>query len=338
MSLATDSAVAPTAPRVSIAMATCQGERFLAEQLDSLAAQTLPPDQLVVCDDASTDRTSSIVESFSARAPFEVVLRRNPTRLGTTGNFERATSLCDGEVIFFSDQDDYWLPEKIERVLAVFDTNSEIGAVLHNGRVVDGSHQPLGYDLWQAVGFVDSEQAMARAGHAADVFLRHVVAAGTTLAFLARFKPLLLPFPELRSAHDAWAAFMIASVAEFALLDAELIDYRLHGDNQFGLKLFDLRAQYAQAKVQVEERAFAYAGAFFREARSRLANADDGTGRPSRELLALIDAKIEHSDRRDLMSGRLLGRLPDIMGEAIRGRYGRYSYGWKSVAQDIFLR
>jgi glycosyltransferase involved in cell wall biosynthesis len=322
---------------VSVAMATHRGERFVTEQLESIASQTRCPDELIVCDDASDDRTCELVEAFASTAPFDVRLVRNPERLGTTANFGKAVSLCSGDIIFFADQDDHWRAPKVERMLEVFARSPETGAVLCNGDVVDEERRALGYDLWRAVGFDAREQSAVRAGEAVRVFMRHVVAAGTTLAFRGDFKPLLLPFPELRSAHDAWVAFMIAAVSRFEILDEPLIEYRLHDTNQFGLKLFDLLAQYRQARVQLSDRAFAYAASFFREARERLREQAEDTALPT-PLLEEIDAKIAHSELRDAMPRQLHRRMGGIGREALSGRYNRYGYGWKSIAQDIFLR
>jgi len=101
---------------ISIAMATYNGESFLAEQLDNLAKQTLKPLELVVCDDGSTDDTVAILEGFAALAPFPVSIHRNGTRLGHTENFLKAANLCSGKWIGFCDQDDVWLPNKLEVV------------------------------------------------------------------------------------------------------------------------------------------------------------------------------------------------------------------------------
>src|SRR5581483_5816839 len=99
--------------RISIAMATYNGGQFIREQLDSLSRQTFLPCELVVCDDGSTDHTLAIVETFAASAPFAVRIHRNKKRLGFGPNFLKAASLCDGEVIAFSDQDDVWLETKL---------------------------------------------------------------------------------------------------------------------------------------------------------------------------------------------------------------------------------
>src|ERR687894_3003245 len=101
--------------RFSVAMCTYNGARFVAEQLASVAAQTRPPDELVVCDDGSTDETCRLVEEFAARAPFPVRLFVNERNLGSTRNFGRAVALCEGDLVALSDQDDVWHPEKLER-------------------------------------------------------------------------------------------------------------------------------------------------------------------------------------------------------------------------------
>lgn len=329
---------AATGAAVSVAMATCNGGAYLEAQLASLVAQTRLPEELVVCDDASDDDTAARLDSFAASAPFAVRFERNPSRLGITRNFEKAASLCRGEIVFLADQDDVWLPDKIEKLVRALEDDARAGAVFSDGEVVDAGEETLGYGLWEALDFRASEQRSVREGRAHEVFLRHVVAAGTTMAFRARFLPLLTPFPDLRSAHDAWIAFLISAVSEVAILDAKLIRYRLHADNQIGLRRLHLAAQFAEARRQVDRGAFAYAVSFFEAARARL-RSDQAKGfEPRPGVLDVLDEKISHERRRDAMPASFFGRVPRVAGEALAGRYGRYAYGWKSAAQDLLLR
>lgn len=322
--------------RVSVAMATYNGARFVDEQLHSIAEQTRLPDELVVCDDESSDDTMERLERFASEADFEVRVHRNAPRLTTSPNFEKAVSLCTGDIVFLADQDDVWRPEKIEALCRVLDENPSAGAVFCNGRVTDADLKPLYMDLWKAQFFSSRERQMVRSGRSVEVFLRHVVAAGTTMAFRTRYRDLYLPFPALRDCHDAWIAFTIAAVADFHILDRDLIDYRIHGANQFGLRELTLREQLAHARKQIDVGAFTYAVDFFTAARERLAeNADFPC---SDRVLGLIGEKIDHSRVRDGMSARLPSRVPQIFAEAIGRRYSRYSYGFKSIAQDLFLR
>jgi glycosyltransferase involved in cell wall biosynthesis len=125
--------------RISIAMTTYNGAKYLQAQLDSFRDQTRLPDELVVCDDGSSDDTMQILSDFQKAAPFEVVVERNAVNLGFTKNFEKAVSLCTGDIVFLSDQDDIWFADKIEQVETVFIQNQGFHLVIHDGEIVDDS-------------------------------------------------------------------------------------------------------------------------------------------------------------------------------------------------------
>jgi glycosyltransferase involved in cell wall biosynthesis len=137
-----------TYPKISIAMATYNGARFIREQLDSLAAQTRLPYELIACDDGSTDSTLAILEDFAAMAPFPVRIYRNPERLGHADNFLKAASLCEGEWIAFCDQDDGWLPQKLEVVADAIRRHPEIVLVSHPAEFADEALRPTGQIAW----------------------------------------------------------------------------------------------------------------------------------------------------------------------------------------------
>src|SRR5690606_8953402 len=81
---------------ISVAMCTYNGEKYLAEQLESILRQDHPVDELVVCDDGSSDRTIAILNEFAQKAPFVVGIHVNEKNLGSTKNFEKALTLCQG--------------------------------------------------------------------------------------------------------------------------------------------------------------------------------------------------------------------------------------------------
>ena len=96
---------------ISVAMCTYNGDKYLWEQLQSIASQTRFPHELVICDDRFTDSTTDIIRDFTGSAPFPVRLHINPANLGAaakgiTRNFEQASRLCTGDLIAFCDQDD----------------------------------------------------------------------------------------------------------------------------------------------------------------------------------------------------------------------------------------
>jgi len=129
--------------RISVAMATYNGERFLREQLDSLARQTLPPSELVIGDDGSTDNTLEIIGGFARTAPFPIRVYRNEVNLGFTLNFLQTAARCSGELIAFCDQDDIWLPNKLERCVGVF-RDRDIVLMIHSAEVIDETGAKLG--------------------------------------------------------------------------------------------------------------------------------------------------------------------------------------------------
>lgn len=122
--------------KISIALATFNGARFLKDQLASLVEQTFLPVELVVTDDGSTDETLAILEWYSHVAPFHVSVHRNHQRFGYVMNFLKAASLCSGDVIAFCDQDDVWLPAKLERLCEAF-SHSQADFVAHAAEVTN---------------------------------------------------------------------------------------------------------------------------------------------------------------------------------------------------------
>jgi glycosyltransferase involved in cell wall biosynthesis len=121
---------------VSVALATHNGARFLLEQLDSIARQSLLPHELVISDDASTDDTVAIARAFARSAPFSVQVLQNDTALGAGGNFMRAALACRGELVAFSDQDDVWAEAKLARSTSWF-ADPEVQLVVHGWTLVD---------------------------------------------------------------------------------------------------------------------------------------------------------------------------------------------------------
>src|SRR5262245_33463585 len=126
-------------PKISIALCTYNGAKFLSSQLESYLVQTQMPDEVVVCDDRSNDQTVEILKAFAERAPFSVRVLVNDQNLGSTKNFEKAISLCSGEFIFLSDQDDIWNPDKIEKMTAPFENDPDVGLVFSDVELVDES-------------------------------------------------------------------------------------------------------------------------------------------------------------------------------------------------------
>ena len=130
--------------KISIAMTTFNGEKYLQEQLDSFVVQTRRPDELIIFDDCSTDETLAIALNFAEGSPFAVKVFSNDRNLGYSQNFSRALKLCSGDYVFLSDQDDVWHPEKIARMLARFDAEPNVQLLIHDLDYCKADLSPIG--------------------------------------------------------------------------------------------------------------------------------------------------------------------------------------------------
>jgi glycosyltransferase involved in cell wall biosynthesis len=206
---------------VSVAMATYNGERFLPEMLESIAAQTRPPDELVVRDDASEDGTVGILHAFARRVPFRVeVLARGP-RLGYAQNFVAASRACSGGLIFFADQDDVWRPEKLATVGRSVRRRRVPRALFHDFALVAEDRSPVApsyYDLLAERGY---PPALAIKGCSMAV----------TRGFVDQWG---WPPPEAPVSHDFWVALLSTAFGQRRNLTEQLIEHRLHDANASG--------------------------------------------------------------------------------------------------------
>jgi cellulose synthase/poly-beta-1,6-N-acetylglucosamine synthase-like glycosyltransferase len=321
-------------PSVSAAICTYNGEAYLGAQLESIAAQTLVPDEVVLCDDRSTDRSVEIARQFAERAPMDVRVEVNESNLGSTANFARAISLCRGEIIALSDQDDVWLPHRLQETVDAFD-DPRVGMVFGDAEVVSEDLTPTGTRLWECVFFSAGKRRKFRQGRELDVLLRHNVVTGACSAFRAEYRDLLLPIPA-GWVHDGWAALLISAVAEVRMIPRPMILYRQHSSQQIGAAKMSL-ADMARLALRIDWDDFCgrdYEN--FLSACERLASTD----RPLRDpaVLRRLDQKIRHAEARLHMHRGRMKRYPLALRELLLGRYLRYSsHWWRTLAVDLVL-
>ena len=317
----------------SVAMCTYAGARFVGAQLESIAAQTRPPDELVVCDDRSPDETVRLVEDFAARAGFPVRLHVNERNLGSTKNFERAVSLCEGDLVALCDQDDVWLPGKLARLEEEFRRRPRAALVFSDAEVADESGRPTGLGLWESVGVRAEELERLRAGKGLGDLLTGSTVTGATTALRADLRRLALPIPEgLPLIHDAWIALVAACAGEVVAVEERLVLYRRHAGQQVG-PLGRKTAAGALGRANPYDETLAVA----RAVRDRLLERR-GEGFETASALAELKSRIAHLEaRRGLPRGRLLRAWP-VLRELVTLRYRHYSNGVASAAKDLLTR
>jgi glycosyltransferase involved in cell wall biosynthesis len=198
---------------VSIAMTTHNGAQYLREQLDSIYTQTYENIEVIVCDDKSSDETVSILEVYKKK--YGLVYYINDTNLGYVKNFEKVISLCSGEFIALSDQDDIWYPEKIAVLLEHIKDN----LLIHSDcDIIDGRSQLIDTNI---KGIIDTHSNFG------PLAFTNVVTGCTTLVN----KDLLnyvLPFPDGLAFHDWWMAIVAAKFDKITYISEALVKYRRH--------------------------------------------------------------------------------------------------------------
>lgn len=202
---------------ISVAMATFNGERYLGEQLDSIASQTLRPDELVVSDDGSSDGTLEVLHSFAQRAAFTVTVTRNPGPRGYASNFNSALSQARGDVVLLSDQDDVWLPHKIETLVRWADAHPYTWVVMNDAALTRHDLSDTGLTK---LGQIRS----ARLGDAAFVM-------GCCALIRRQLLDLCLPIPPECRSHDDWIIGIAHGLQCRHILPVVLQYYRRHDTN-----------------------------------------------------------------------------------------------------------
>lgn len=331
--------------KTSIALATYNGARYVDEQLESYARQSRLPDELIVRDDCSDDDTVDRVERFAADSPFPVRLTRNETRLGYVGNFDRAIMDCSGDVILPSDQDDVWLPSKVERLVSILEADSTVGLAFSDGQVVNERLDSLGVTVWHARRLDAEKQAYIRRGDAFQLLIRGKLLAGATIAFRSAFRDVIHPIPVgLAFSHDSWIVFIASAISKVQLVEEPLVMYRRHESQASGLGRYRnrrrlpnrLKALWTGTSLD-QDRAFLskYLDQL-REAERRL-TAPEVRGLCRPQDLKFLEDTITHLEARLSLPPNRLHRVPTVVNEVRSGRYRLRPGALHCLVRDLVL-
>jgi len=331
--------------RISIAMCTCDGEMYLPEQLASFICQTRLPDELVICDDGSTDRTKDIIEDFARTAPFAVRIFHNASVLGVTENFEKAVRLCEGDLLFFSDQDDAWLPSRLETVEGIMRSNPDVGAALCDSMIVDEHMQPIGRTIWGEGRIKERLRQRVVNGESQQAVLKTNCIYGHAMAFRSVYRDCILPFPTTaKCGYDEWAFTLIGLLSSVFFVPEALVKYRRHDQNQTPMNFVtpSTRVAYATLRTPLSsrKRQFSKRVITFQHLRERLCSImqDNPRQYPVESAIKLLDSCIAHYQRRANMPSARLKRIPYVLNEAARLGYHHYSRGVYDLAKDLLQR
>jgi glycosyltransferase involved in cell wall biosynthesis len=323
--------------KISIAMCTYNGAEFLPAQLQSILTQSRPPDEIVICDDRSTDDTQHLLKKFASESPVPIKLHINDHNLGSVKNFERAISLCTGDVIALSDQDDVWRSDKLQTFESVLNNSPAAGIVFSDAAIVDENLKPLNRRMWDEVGFDPHKRKLVKTGRALEVLITGWTVTGATMAFRSRFVKLSLPIPEeIAMIHDGWIALTIAAVADVVAIEEPLILYRQHARQQIGAPTRKDGGPELRG-IQAIDTAFRRrnSSADLHKILETLAVRLEASDFETRKALSFVSDYAFHLNVRANLPQRRLNRVPRILRELLSWRYHEYANGFKSAAKDL---
>ena len=221
--------------RKSVALCTFNGEKYIEQQLESILQQSTKVHEIVVCDDLSTDKTFEVLQKFQSQFPQIFKLFQNESNLGYVQNFEKAITLCTGDLIFLADQDDIWFPNKIKRVEKYFSENQDTTVVCHNLNLSESENGEKNY--WKLRNFTPNktnQQILEQ------VVLEGNIFPGMSMAITKNAQQNYFPLKKMNHLiiHDFELIIKACKENSLGTLNEILGEYRLHDDQNIG---FDLR-------------------------------------------------------------------------------------------------
>ena len=327
-----EESVLPKRLTVSVAMCTYNGGRYLPEQLGSILNQADAPDEVVVCDDGSSDGTVDMLNAFAAAAPFPVRIVVNTTNLRPAQNFAQCIALCHGDVIVLSDQDDIWSADRIEQTRRVFAERPETAFTFSDGVLINGSGNPTARTIYSSLPIHGRDRRRVMQGDdLLPVLMRWGVLYGATMAVRASHRSLFLPIPAGWS-HDEWIGVSLSSVAPSRRMDRPVMSYRQHETQQVGTGEWTAAThlQWAQSRgTDLYRREIQkYASAI------EVVRSHDTL---SNTLLPHLERKLAYLERRVKVQRGQLRDLPLFLSMVLRGQYARYGSGLRSSLKDLSM-
>ncbi len=226
--------------KISVCLISFNGSSFLHEQINSIIAQSVPVHEIIVSDDASSDNTLSILNNYSLKFPELFKIINNKFNIGAVRNIEKAIQASSGDLIFLADQDDIWMPNKVELTLAYLEQNPTIKCVFTNGLIINDQSEIIEQtSLWDTMSF--PMNLIQETGSDINL-LKYItevenLATGATMAFYKSLSFLQEPFPLIEGMfHDRWIALNLCLHNQLGFINQPLIKYRLHANQVIGGK------------------------------------------------------------------------------------------------------
>ena len=316
---------------LSVVMATFNGEAFIDAQLRSILEQTRLPDEIVITDDGSADRTLAIIKRLRASAPSSVSWRvlENKTPRGPAGNFLAGATAATGDLIALADQDDWWVPGKL-RTLENLLLSKEALLVHSDAELVDETGRLLGLSVTDSLRMTRGERRGLVAGRGLAQLVRRNLVTGHTVLMRKSVVDLAGDIPD-GWLHDEWWALIAAAHGRVVLCPEILGHYRQHSINQVGATHSGwqrLMERFGEPQEEFRAR--------HRIRHEGVVNYLEGAGRslPERSRRLLRGRIAHYTWQATLPSSRVL-RLGPIVWRVMSGNYHRYRRGIFDALRDL---
>lgn len=329
-------------------MATYNGEKYLQDQLNSFLDQSVQPYELVVCDDKSNDETLNILNEFKELAPFPVNIHKNEERLGHGRNFLKAAMLCTGDWIMYSDQDDYWLPNKIQVLVDAVNTHTDAISLVHVAQHVNEDLSYSKIKLWPRI---SKKQIMPALSSPCMSFIRN---SGHAIMIDAEiFRKMFNKLCQSRSindvcakvAHDIWSNLVANTFGDVIYIPDVLVLHRRHSDSQSGSGMDGEIGSSVRAALSTGKDLYSYLSmithGYSELLRDNYSYGDDQYEQAKKSTLYYENVGKLLKKRSIISSDNFLNRLGAFIRIIInRGYFSHplgYGLGYKAFFKDSFL-
>lgn len=214
---------------ISIALCTYNGEAYVGEQLKSLTMQTFQPDEIIICDDCSKDSTVAIINNIMTDWKGSWQLFVNPQNLGYRKNFQKAISLCKGDIIFLSDQDDVWDKNKLKIMTPFLQNDPQVMLAIHDVELVNRKLECIRPSFWGELSY--NPKCFNDGDYTCQ--LRESIIQGAASVFRRELFTKSCPFPA-EANHDEWLGMNAVFLGKVVAINKKLMKYRQTGHNQIG--------------------------------------------------------------------------------------------------------
>lgn len=209
--------------KISIAMATYNGEKYIAKQLDSILSQSFSDFELIICDDCSSDSTIDIINKYLINDS-RISLFVNKKNIGFKNNFEKILSYCNGEYVAFADQDDIW---NKNHLLELYNNINNCNVICGDNSFIDEKDNKIGINFYESNLF-----SLVKYPNNFDILLKIILSGncfqGASMLIKKSFLDLHLPIPDNFYFHDLWFASIACSQDSFKVIEKSITYYRQH--------------------------------------------------------------------------------------------------------------